>query len=113
MSVLHTVLLVLHLAALAAVVVGLLRQVPAESKGIDALVAHGATTQFVTGLLLVGVLEADDGDVNHVKIGVKLLVSLAVVGLAHANRRKPSIPVGLFWGLLALEAVNVVVALAW
>ena len=113
MSVLHTVVLVLHLLALAAVVVGLLRQVPAEAKGVDALVAHGATTQLVTGLLLVGVLEADDGDVDHVKIGVKLLVSLAVVGLAHANRRKPSIPTGLFWGLLGLEVLNVVIALVW
>ena len=113
MSTLHAVLLVLHLLALAAVVVGLLRQVPAETKGVDALVAHGATTQLVTGLLLVGVLEADDGDVNHVKIAVKLLVSLAVVGLAHANRRRASIPTGLFWGLLALEVVNVVVAVAW
>jgi uncharacterized membrane protein len=112
-STLHAVLLVLHLIALAAVVVGLLRQIPAETKGVDALIAHGATTQLVTGLLLVGVLEADDADVNHVKIAVKLLVSLAVVGLAHANRRKPSIPTGLFWGLVGLELVNVVVALAW
>ena len=113
MEALRLVLLVIHLLGLAAVVVGLLRQLNRADKGIDAVVAHGATTQFVSGLLLVGVLEADDADVNHMKIGIKLLVSLAVVGLAHANRRKPSIPTGLFWGLIALELVNVVIALAW
>ena len=113
MEALRLVLLVLHLLALAAVAVGLLRQIRQAEKGVDGLVAHGATVQFVTGLLLVGVLEADDADVDHVKIGIKLLVSLAVVGLAHANRRKPSIPVGLFWGLVGLELVNAVIALAW
>lgn len=113
MEALRLVLLVLHLLGLATVVVGLLRQLNRAEKGVDGLVAHGATLQLVTGLLLVGVLEADDADVNHVKIGIKLVVALAVVGLAHANRRKPSIPAGLFWGLIGLELVNVVVALAW
>lgn len=113
MKILEGVLLVIHLAGLLAVVIGLLRQAGASTKAIDAIVAHGATTQLVTGLLLVGVLEAGDEDVDHVKVGIKLLVALAIVGLAHANRRKPSIPVALFWGLLALEVVNVVVAVAW
>lgn len=113
MQTLEIVLLVLHLLGLAAVVVGLLRQLNRTEKVVDALVAHGATTQLVTGLLLVGVLEAGDETVNHVKIGIKLVVALALVGLAHANRRKPSIPAGLFWGLLGLELVNVVIALAW
>ena len=113
MKILEGVLLVIHLAGLLAVVIGLLRQATAPTKAIDAVIAHGATTQLVSGLLLVGVLEAGDEDVNHVKIGIKLLVALAIVGLAHANRRKPSIPAGLFWGLLGLEVVNVVIAVAW
>ncbi len=113
MHVLEVVFLVLHLLGLAVVVVGLLRQLTRPTKVVDALVAHGATTQLVTGLVLVGILESGDEAVDHVKIGVKLVVSLAVVGLAHANRRKASIPVALFWGLLALEVVNVVIATSW
>ncbi len=113
MSVLEVVLLVLHILGLAAVAFGLFRQLNVGTKSINAAIAHGATTQLVTGLLLVGVLEAGDDAVNHAKIGIKLVVALAIVGLAHANRRKPSIPAGLFWGLLGLELVNVVLALAW
>ncbi len=113
MHALEVVFLVIHLAGLLAVVVGLLRQATAPTKVVDALVAHGATTQLVSGLVLVGILEAGDEDVNHVKIAIKLVVALALVGLAHANRRKASIPAGLFWGLLGLEVVNVVLATAW
>jgi uncharacterized membrane protein len=112
-QILEAVLLVLHILGLAAVAVGLLRQLNRPEKLVDAVIAHGATTQLVTGLLLVGVLEGGDEDVNHVKVGIKLLVALAIVGLAHANRRRPSIPTGLFWGLVGLELVNVVIALAW
>jgi hypothetical protein len=111
--ILEVVLLVLHVLGLAAVAFGLFRQLNDATKSVNAAIAHGATTQLVTGLLLVGVLEAGDEDVNHVKIGIKLVVALAIVGLAHANRRKPSIPAGLFWGLLGLELLNVVLALAW
>jgi hypothetical protein len=112
-QILEAVLLVIHLLGLAAVAVGLLRQLSRPAKVVDAIIAHGATTQLVTGLLLVGVLESGDDPVNHAKIGIKLLVALVVVGLAHANRRKPSIPTGLFFGLVALELLNVVLALAW
>ena len=113
MKILEGVLLVIHILGLAAVAFGLLRQLNRPTKVVDALIAHGATTQLVTGVLLLGVLESGDEDVNHVKFGIKLLVGLVVVGLAHANRRKPSIPNGIFFGLIALELLNAVLALAW
>ncbi len=70
----------------------------------------GIGTAFVSGLLLVGVLEAGDGDVDHVKIGIKFAVGLVLLVLVMANMRKPSIPAGLYWGLLALSVLNVAVA---
>jgi hypothetical protein len=73
----------------------------------------GAGTAFLAGLLLVGVLEADDADVNHAKIGVKFAVGLVVLVLVMANIRKPRIPDGLFWGLLLLTVANVAVAVFW
>ena len=107
------VLLVLHIVGLAAVVYGAFTQLNKPEKQITSWVVHGATTQLVTGLALVGVLEAGDDAVNHAKIGVKLLVALAVVGLAHARRRRPSVPSVLIWSLLGLEVVNAAVALGW
>lgn len=113
MEILHVALLVLHVVGLVAVVYGVLTHLRKSEKRISSAVVHGATTQLVTGLALVGVLEAGDDDVNHVKIAVKLLVAVALVGLAHSQRRRPTVAAGLLWGLLALEVLNVAVALAW
>jgi hypothetical protein len=113
MGILHIALLVLHFACLAAVVYGVFAQLNNAEKRITPAIVHGATTQLVTGLALVGVLEAGDEDVDHVKIVVKLLVSLAVVGIAHARRRSTAVPTSLIWTLMGLETLNVVVALVW
>ena len=60
-------------------------------------------TAFLAGLLLVGVLEAGDGDVDHAKIGVKFAIGLVILVLVMANLRKPSIPQGLYLGLLRAD----------
>ena len=62
----------------------------------------GAGTAFLAGLALVGVLEADDVDVNHTKIGVKLAVGLVILVLVMANVRKPRIADGLFYAIFVL-----------
>ena len=73
----------------------------------------GAGTAFLAGLLLVGVLEADDQAVNHTKIAVKFGIGLVILMLVMANMRKPSIPNGLYFGLLALTVANIAVAVFW
>ena len=70
----------------------------------------GAGTAFLAGLRLVGVLEAGDAAVDHVKIGVKFALGLAILVLVMANIRKPAIPQGLWVGLLLLTVANVAVA---
>jgi hypothetical protein len=73
----------------------------------------GAGTAFLAGLLLVGVLEAGDTEVDHAKVAVKFAIGLVVLGLVMANLRKPSIPQGLYYALLGLTVANVAVALFW
>ncbi|MBR7743605.1 hypothetical protein KC207_09915 [Phycicoccus sp. BSK3Z-2] len=48
----------------------------------------GARAQVVTGLLLVGLAEMGDDPVNHAKIGVKLVLALAVAGCAEVAAAK-------------------------
>ena len=113
MDILRLVLLLLHVIGYAALVGGLLAQVRDPEKKVNALMRDGAGTAFVTGLLLVGVLEGLDTDVNHAKVGVKLGIALVVLVLVMANLRKPSIPTGLWAGILVLTVANIVVALFW
>ncbi|MBD8868603.1 hypothetical protein [Nocardioides donggukensis] len=113
METLRLVLLFVHILGFAALIGGLLVQVGAAEKAVNPAMRDGAGTAFLAGLALVGVLEAGDAEVDHAKVGVKLVVGLVVLGLVMANLRKPRIPDGLFYGLLALSVLNVAVAVFW
>jgi hypothetical protein len=113
MDFLRLVLLFVHVLGFAALLGGLLAQVGPADKRVNAAMRDGAGTAFLAGLLLVGVLEAGDGPVDHVKIGVKFAIGLVVLVLVMANLKKPTIPQGLYYGLLALTVVNVAVAIFW
>ena len=113
METLRLVLLLLHLLGFAALFGGLVVQARDTDKTVNAAMRDGVGTAFLTGLLLVGVLEAGEGDVDHTKIAVKFTIALVLLVLVMANLRKPTIPQGLWAGLLLLSVVNVAVALVW
>ena len=113
MDFLRELLLVLHILGFAALLGGLLVQARSPEKTVNALMRDGAGTAFVAGLLLVGVLEADDVEVNNAKIAVKGVIGLVILVLVMANMRKPRIPNGLYLGLLALTVANIAVAIFW
>lgn len=113
MDTVRLILLILHILGFAALIGGLLTQLGTPEKKVLGVMRDGVGTAFLTGLLLVGVLEADDADVNHAKVGVKLVIGLALLVLVMANMRKPRIPDGLYFGLLALSVANVCVAVLW
>ncbi len=113
MEIVRHILLVAHLLGFAALFGGLLIQAREPAKKVNGLMRDGAGTAFVAGLLLVGVLEADDGSPDHAKIAVKALIGLVILVLVMANLRKERIADGL-WGLLLLLTVaNVCVAVFW
>ncbi|PQP17321.1 hypothetical protein [Rhodococcus opacus] len=87
MTVVYNLFLVCHLLGMAALVGGYFAVLGAPR--ISEVMVWGARLQFVTGLILVGLGEAVlDKDYNHVKIGVKLVLSLVVVALAEIVRGK-------------------------
>jgi hypothetical protein len=107
----HVVLLVLHIAGVVALLAGLLVQVRRPEKRVNGLMRDGAASAFLAGLFLVAVLEAGDDPVDRTKIAVKFAIGLVVLVLVMVNLRKPPLPNGLFWALLALTLANVGVAL--
>lgn len=112
METLRLVLLFIHVLGFAALLGGLLVQLSDSERTVNGLMRDGAGTAFVAGLLLVGVLESL-GDPNHAKIAVKFGIALVILVLVMANLRKPRIPDGLYYGLLALTVVNIAVAVFW
>src|SRR5919106_96730 len=105
MEFLRHLLLVIHILSFAALLGGLLVQARSPEKSVNALMRDGAGTAFVAGLLLVGVLEADDAEVNNTKIAVKGVIGLVILVLVMANLRKERIATGL-WALLLILTVS-------
>lgn len=113
MDTVRLIVLVIHLLGWAALFGGLLVQASSEAKAVNGPMRDGVGTAFLTGLILVGLLEAGDSDVNHAKIGVKLLIGLVLLVLVLVNMRKDRIPQGLWAGLILLTITNVSVAVLW
>lgn len=106
-------MVIAHLVGLAAILGGFLEQWLSGSRAISTVMVWGARAQVVTGLLLVGLIYANDGEPDNAKIGVKLLIALAIVGLSEANAKKTSPPAVAWWLVGILTLVNIAVAVIW
>ncbi|MFC3998783.1 hypothetical protein ACFOVU_22850 [Nocardiopsis sediminis] len=111
MEILNSALVFLHFLGMAGILSGFLMQVMTGNAKAPKVLLHSSLLQLVTGLLLVGVAEMGDGDVDHVKIGVKLVVALAVTVLAFLNLRKPATRLAVAAGVLTI--INIAVAVFW
>ena len=113
MEILRHVLLVIHILGFAALIGGLLAQGRTPEKVVNGAMRDGIGTAFVAGIALVGVLQADDQEVDNAKMAVKGLIGLVLLVLVMANTRKERIPQGLWALLLLLAVANVCVAVFW
>ena len=116
MEFVYNLLVVLHFVGLASLLGGFLVQMKSPDKGVNPAMLHGALTQLVTGVLLVGIASAglvSGEEVDHAKIAVKLVIVLIITALAIVGRRRVPPQVGLWGAIGALTLVNVVIAVFW
>jgi len=106
-------LVFIHLLGMGALFGGALVQIKASERAVNNAMLHGVLTQLVSGLLLVGILEAGEEPVNHAKIAVKFGLAAVIAVLIIVNRKKTALPDGLFFGLLGLTVATVGVAVFW
>ena len=86
MEILREILLALHLIGMAIIVGGYfaLIRTPKVAPGM----LHGAYLQLISGLLLLVLAELGDDQVNHMKMGIKLLIAILVTVLAFIGNKK-------------------------
>ncbi|MFG2597091.1 hypothetical protein [Streptomyces sp. NPDC048462] len=116
MRVLIDVFVALHIIGIAALLGGFLTQMKAMGAGTARFVPgmlHGALTMLVTGIALVGLDQADDHPVNNVKIGIKLLILVVILGLVYVKRDEEKVDKGLFAAVGGLTMVNIFIATIW
>jgi len=116
MDILKNVVLALHIIGVAALLGGVLTQIPAirEGKGkVVRLILDGAWTMLITGVALVGLRYAIGEGVDNAKIPVKLLVLIAIVVIALINRKKEAVARWVLPVLGVLTVANIVIATVW
>ncbi|MEW1888661.1 hypothetical protein ACGFR6_09850 [Streptomyces sp. NPDC048567] len=116
MRVLIDFVVALHIIGIAALLGGFLGQMKAMKAGTARFVPgmlHGALTMLVTGVALVGLDQADDHPVNNVKIGVKLLFLVVILGLVYVKRDEEKVEKGVFAAVGALTLANIFIATLW
>lgn len=121
MDPLYTVLVFLHILGAAALLGGWLATFKKPTVGIFQFI--GAWVQLVTGVALVGLAEmapADSeigGDVNNIKIAVKLVLLIAILIAAWIGRRKVKrdepVSTGIAHAVGGLTLINVAIAVFW
>lgn len=115
MEFVRLLLVFLHLLGMGMLVAMIMLQARA---GKDAPVnkgwLHGAALQLLTGIALVGIDPlVDSVEYDHVKIGVKLLVVVAIAAVVAINVNKPKAPSWLLPTAASLDVLNIGVAVFW
>jgi hypothetical protein len=107
-------LVVLHFIGLASLLGGFLVQISTSPRVVNNAMLHGAITQLVTGLLLVGIAESEEAaEVDHAKVGTKLVVLIVILVLILVNRKKDSVSTAVWGAIGGLTILNIVLAVFW
>lgn len=114
-------LVVLHFLGLASLLGGFITQMKAMAAGAAKIVpamVHGAWTMLVTGVALVGVAEWRGAmgaaiEVDHMKVGIKSLILIAILVLVLYFKKKDSVKAPVFGAIGLLTILNVVLAVFW
>jgi hypothetical protein len=116
MNVLINFFVGLHIIGIAALLGGVLTQLPAIGRGEARIVPtmlYGACTMLATGLILVGLNQADHHPVSTIKIGLKAAVLVVILGLAYVKRDEERVEKGVIAAVGGLTIANVFIAVLW
>jgi len=116
MELARNILLFLHLAGMAGILISLLASRTRLSPGIT----HSALLSLITGLALTGLryplVDTDPAKwepVDHAKVGIKLVILVAILAIGYANKKKESISPMIVPWIGGLAIGNIIIAYVW
>jgi hypothetical protein len=111
---LRLILLYLHLCGFAVLLGASVVQYLSGKLRINAAMIWGAAAQLITGLALSAPLRGGgDHEPSKVKLGVKLLIALAIFAMTFFSRKRETVNRGHFLAIIVLVLGNAAVAVFW
>jgi hypothetical protein len=114
MSAINTVMYVIHILSVIGILVLLLLQWNKNPRKLNPGVLHAGLAALIAGVVMVGLHDSvkPDEELNHIKVGIKLLVLLVILVLGYNNVKKPVLPKNAWLTMTGLTIVNILIATA-
>ncbi len=108
------VMYVIHLLSVIGILVLLLLQWNKNPRKLNPGVLHAGLTALIAGVVMVGLHNSvkPDEELNHTKVGIKLLVLIVILALGYKNVKKPELPKNVWLTMTGLTVLNIVIASA-
>lgn len=104
----------IHLLSILGVLVLLIISWKKTPRALNPGVLHSAATALVAGIVMVGTWSAaHENELNHMKVGIKFLVVLAVLVVGYNSLRKKIFTDRTFTVMLGLTVTNILLAYLW
>lgn len=103
---------IVHMLAILGILVLLLLQWKKSPRKLSSGVMHSAATALLAGLVLVGTYSSakPDENLDHTKVGIKLLVVLAILVISFINSKKSELKKSAWLTLIGLTVLNILIA---
>ena len=112
----YKIFLVLHFIGLAGLLGGLLSQISAKPKKVQAIVLHSAWLKIIDCTAMVGInqsMHANDSTVeivNQTTVALKSAVIAVILILGYKNFKKPELSTKIWGTMTGLAVLNIVLA---
>ena len=108
------VMYVIHLLSVIGILSLLLHQWNKSPRKLNPGIMHAGLTALIAGVVMVGLHNSvkPDEELNHTKVGIKLLVLIVILALGYKNVKKPELPKNVWLTMTGLTVLNIVIASA-
>ena len=108
------IMYVIHLLSVIGILVLLLLQWNKNPRKLNPGVLHAGLTALIAGVVMVGLSNSvkPDEELNHTKVGIKLVVLIVILALGYKNVKKPVLPKNVWLTMTGLTVLNIVIASA-
>ena len=108
------VMYVIHLLSVIGILSLLLHQWNKSPRKLNPGVMHAGLTALIAGVVMVGLHNSvkPDEELNHTKVGIKLVVLIVILALGYKNVKKPVLPKNVWLTMTGLTVLNIVIASA-
>jgi hypothetical protein len=104
----------IHLLSILGVIALLIVSYKKTPRALNPGVLHSAATALVAGVVMVGTWSAaHESEINHMKVGIKFLVVLAILVVGYNSLKKKIFTDRTFTVMLGLTVVNILLAYLW